>query len=86
MLETLGSFTGAHLPFREAEYGPFDARGTSDTDRQRLIELLSPSPIDLDDLVRESMLPAAIATCLLLELELAGKIIRHAQGAISLSA
>jgi len=85
VLEALGNFTSAPLPLREADPEPFDRRDITDSDRLRLVELLSPTPIDLDDLVRESGMSTASATSLLLELELAGKIIRHPQGAVSRS-
>ncbi len=48
-------------------------------------ELLSPSPIDTDDLVRESGIEAATLSALLLELALAGRITRHANGSVSLA-
>ena len=54
-------------------------------DRDHLIALLSPSPVDTDDLIRESRLAPAAVTGLLLELELAGKVTRHPQGMVSLA-
>jgi DNA processing protein len=52
-------------------------------ERERVAQLLSPSPIETDDLIRESGLPAAQIVTILLELELAGRAIRHAGGRIS---
>lgn len=64
----------------------FDPPGeTSPTDRENLIALLSPSPVDIDDLIRESGLPAAAVAGLLLELELAGIISRQTQAMVSLA-
>jgi DNA processing protein len=53
------------------------------SEREHVARLLSPSPIETDDLIRESGLPAAQIITILLELELAGRAIRHAGGRIS---
>ena len=57
----------------------------NDTDRGRLLELLSPTPVDADDLIRESHLDPGVVTAMILELSLAGKVIRHPNGAVSLA-
>lgn len=54
-------------------------------DRSRVMELLSPTPIHLDDFIRETAMDPAAVMAILLELELAGKIVRQAGGAIGLS-
>jgi DNA processing protein len=46
---------------------------------------LSPTPIDVDDVIRESGLPAALVLGILLELELAGRVGRSAQQKVSLA-
>lgn len=52
--------------------------------RNRIISLLGPTPVGLDDLVRLSnSTPAAVRT-ILLELELAGRIERHSGGLVAL--
>jgi DNA processing protein len=56
----------------------------SQNERQSLISLLSPSPVDVDDLIRESGLHPAAVMGVLLELELAGRLTRHPRGAVSL--
>ena len=71
--------------FLEPEQPMLNDESVADRDRDRVLGLLSPSPVDLDDLVRESGLAPAAVTAVLLELELAGRINRHAQGAVSLS-
>jgi DNA processing protein len=48
------------------------------------LSLLSPAPVAIDDLIRESALPPAAVAGLLLELELAGRISRHPRGLISI--
>ena len=52
--------------------------------RQRLVSLLSPTPIGIDDLIRLSGASAATVRTILFELELAARIERHAGGMISL--
>jgi DNA processing protein len=52
-------------------------------ERERLDELLSPSPVDMDDLVRESGLPPAVVAAIVLEFEIAGRVTRHPGGGIS---
>jgi DNA processing protein len=51
-----------------------------------LIDLLGPSPIAVDELVRQSGLPARAVTMQLLELEIAGCLERHGGNAVSLIA
>lgn len=53
-------------------------------DRRALVELLGPTPVAVDELVRQSGHPAATVQLVLLELELAGRIERHAGAKISL--
>jgi DNA processing protein len=54
-------------------------------ERRRIVGLLSPSPVDVDDLIRESGAAPATVIGVLLELELAGKIQRHPGGRVSLA-
>jgi DNA processing protein len=49
-----------------------------------VLSLLSPTPIDVDDVIRESRLPVAMVLGILLEFELAGRVVRSAQQKISL--
>jgi DNA processing protein len=51
-----------------------------------LIELLGPSPVSIDDLVRQSGLSIRTVQMTLLELELAGRLERHGGNAVSLIA
>ncbi len=53
--------------------------------RDRILELLSPTPVDMDDLIRESGLPSGAVAAFLLELALAGRVVRHPNGAVSLT-
>jgi DNA processing protein len=52
--------------------------------RARVEELLGPSPAAVDDLIRMSGAPARLVHLILLELELAGRLDRHAGGRVSL--
>ena len=55
-----------------------------DTDRRRVVDLLGPVPVAIDELIRQAALPPAIVQTVLLELELAGRLERHAGGRVSL--
>lgn len=50
----------------------------------RLITFLGPSPVAIDDLVRQSGLPIRTVQMALLELEIAGRLERHGGNAVSL--
>jgi DNA processing protein len=56
----------------------------SDDDRSRIIALLGPAPVSIDDLVRLSNASPAIVRTVLLELELAGRLERHGGTLVSL--
>ncbi len=63
-----------------------DADDVADTSRERLQSLLSLTATSVDELVRQSGLSAAEVATVLLELELAGRLDRHAGGKVSLRA
>ena len=54
-----------------------------DADRRRIAELLGPVPVPVDELVRQSGCAASVVSLVLLELELAGRLERHAGGRVS---
>ena len=56
----------------------------SDTERGALVALLGPVPVAVDELIRQSGLCPGVAQTILLELELAGRLERHAGGKVSL--
>jgi DNA processing protein len=62
---------------------PNDADPASDQ-RKRIVSLLGPTPVGIDDLVRLSGCPPAVVRTVLLELELAGRLERHGGGLVSL--
>ncbi|MDV3458629.1 DNA-processing protein DprA [Sphingomonas sp. HF-S4] len=56
----------------------------SDAERRTLVELLGPVPVAIDELIRQSCFAPAVVQTVLLELELAGRLERHAGGRVSL--
>ena len=57
----------------------------SDADRRRIADLLGPVPVAIDELIRQSRESPAVVHTVLLELELAGRLERHAGGRVSLA-
>jgi DNA processing protein len=53
-------------------------------ERGRIIELLGPTPVSIDDLVRLAGRSPAVVRIVLLELEVAGRLHRHGGGLVSL--
>ena len=53
-------------------------------ERSRIVELLGPTPVSIDDLVRLAGRSAAVVRIVLLELEVAGRLQRHGGGLVSL--
>jgi DNA processing protein len=71
------------LPLGEPDGDPF-ADDPGDSERARIVNLLGPTPISIDDLIRLAATSAAVARTVLLELELAGRLERHGGGLVSL--
>ncbi|MGV8830721.1 MAG: DNA-processing protein DprA [Devosia sp.] len=77
IIETLGSADPARSALFDRDWEPDltpDAPPPSDDDKSRVLEALSATPIEVDELIRQSGLPAAAMQMLLLELDLAGQI------------
>src|SRR5262249_15234666 len=55
-----------------------------DDQRTRIVGLLGPTPVPMDDLIRLSGSSPAVVRTILLELELAGRLERHGGGQVSL--
>jgi DNA processing protein len=64
---------------------PPPAGDASDGEREAVVSLLSPVAVAVDELVRQSGLHPALVASVLLELELAGRLERHAAGRVSLA-
>ncbi|MBB4152652.1 DNA processing protein [Sphingomonas jinjuensis] len=64
-------------------YTPPPADEPSDADRRAVAALLGPVPVAVDELIRQSGLAPAAVQLVLLELELAGRLDRHAGGRVA---
>ncbi|OLP58453.1 DNA protecting protein DprA [Xaviernesmea oryzae] len=53
--------------------------------RAAILDALSPTPVEIDDLIRYTGLPPATVYLVLLELDLAGRLHRHSGGRVSLA-
>jgi DNA processing protein len=74
---------GRPIELSEPDDGPMDFAPDA-SDRARITDLLGPSPVLLDDLIRMAGSSPAIVRTVLLELELAGRLERHGGGLVSL--
>jgi len=73
-------------PGRETDQAPIDEaalEAEADRVRSALEEALSPSPVDVDELIRLCGAPAAAVLTVLLEMELAGRLTRHSGNRVS---
>lgn len=70
--------------FEEPGGDPLAGGEPPDDQRTRIISLLGPAPVSVDDLVRLSQSSPATVRIVLLELELAGRLERHGGGLVSL--
>ena len=84
VIETLRPMSGFASP-RETYEQPAPAQEAGSDERARVEELLGPSPVPVDELVRQSQLPSGTVQLILLELDLAGRLDRHAGGKVSLT-
>jgi len=74
-------------PPRAEEPPPPDFAATpppDDDDRARVAEALGPTPVGIDEIIRHTRLHPAQVFMILLELDLAGRLERHAGGGVSL--
>jgi len=75
------------LPAREPEEEEMEAVGDIEPapdERTRIVALLSPTAVSIDDLIRLSQSSPRIVRMVLLELEIAGRLERHGGGMVSL--
>jgi DNA processing protein len=85
VLEALGDITRPATfaePPTEFAGEPSDAQLAAA--RSKLESLLSPVPVEIDELIRQSELPAGVVLTVLLELELAGRLTRQRGGRVAL--
>ena len=88
IISVLQPIMGTDFPIREPEDmsgGGLseDAEPAAD-ERARVLDLLSPAPVSVDDLVRLSKTSPRAVRIVLLELEIAGRLERHGGGLVSL--
>lgn len=87
VIELLSSFDGTpRSSFRET--GPvwsYTPEELAEAERADIANLLTTAPVAVDELIRQSGAPAAAVQLALLELEIAGRLERHAGGRVSLS-
>ncbi|KQS63388.1 DNA processing protein DprA [Rhizobium sp. Leaf371] len=60
------------------------AQPPGERERETIIDALGPTPVDIDDIIRHTDLPASAVYLVLLELDLAGRLHRHPGGRVSL--
>jgi DNA processing protein len=72
------------LPMAEPERVQVPAEPDT-SERARIVDLLGPSPIGIDDLIRMAETSPAVLRMVLLELEIAGRLERHGGGLVSLT-
>ncbi len=82
-----GLRTPAGRMFREPDASP-EPLGADDADadriRRQIEELLGPSPVEIDELIRQCGAAVPVVLTVLLELELAGRLHRHSGNRVSL--
>ena len=85
--ELLSGFDGApRSTLREAEPYAFAVDDVLDEEPADIAALLTSAPVGVDELIRQSGAGAGAVQMALLELEIAGRLVRHAGGRVSLTA
>jgi DNA processing protein len=86
VLEAIRPFTLRPLAQRKLDYsGPAAAADADERERKTILDLLSHTSVAVDEIVRQAGLAPAVVQTVLLELELAGRLERHAGGKVSLT-
>jgi DNA processing protein len=87
VIDSLRPFGADRLAAPRSPYQsePADQAAAGENERRTLIALLGPSPVPIDEIVRLSGLPVSVVQLVLLELELAGRLERHAGGRVALA-
>ena len=83
VIQAVEPIMGRPIALREDDDDPLVPE-PAESDRERIIGLLGPTPILLDDLIRMANASPAVVRTVLLELELAGRLERHGGGLVSL--
>ncbi len=88
IIAVLQPIMGLELPAREPEeeeMEPIQNVDPAPDERTRIVALLSPTPVSIDDLIRLSRSSPRVVRIVLLELEIAGRLERHGGGLVSLT-
>ena len=88
IIAVLQPIMGLEMPAREPEReeemaGALPVEPAPD-ERSRIVGLLSPTPVSIDDLIRLSQSSPRVLRMVLLELDIAGRLERHGGGLVSL--
>ena len=83
VLETVRPIDGRMVRSGRNGFAGPPPEDASDAERRDVIDLLGPVPVAIDELIRQSGHAPAIVQTVLLELELAGRLERHAGGRVS---
>ncbi len=89
VIESLEGLAGSHLKFHEKlnyqdQVPEFNELTDPEKLRERVLALLGPSPVMVDELVRQCHCSAPVMGMVLLELDLAGRLERHPGNRVSL--
>ena len=91
VLEALDGIHFLNPGLREAPPAPAqpldnELENTADNARDNILSLLGPSPVEVDELLRQCHCSAPVMGMVLLELDLAGRLERHPGNRVSLLA
>jgi len=86
VLEAVGPVLASPPRLDEAAFQapPGEPSEPAESERDRIIEALGPTPVEVDEIIRFTEVPARTVQVILLELDLAGRIERHPGGRVSL--
>lgn len=92
IVETLAPILGRPVEPLSVEIDASDERTAleplpdiAQSERERIVNALGPSPVDIDELIRATSIGARKVHIVLLELDLAGRLQRHGQQLVSLT-
>jgi len=84
VIEAIGGDHSGFVRSPESRYAGAPPADLAEAERAQVIGLMSMSPVAVDELIRQSGLPPALVQTALLELEIAGRLQRHAGGRVSM--
>lgn len=84
MLRSLPLYIKAEPDLISTDVAADNTSDISQSDRQKVLLALGPTPVDVDELIRCTGLPSGIIQMVLMELDLAGRLERHGRQMVSL--